>query len=240
MRWAYAVTTYSGAKLVETIHSVPKGARLLVVDNSQHGHCLSSGWNYAIERLLGEGFDAVVVMNDDIVLRADSGENLARALLKEQFEHPERRPGPEALLVTCRHANHGDMYTDEVNQALLDAAAPRWQPGPDFSCFCVGQRLLEVVGRFDENFSPAYFEDNDMHRRIQLAGFEGYAVTPYWHYRSVSYRTDPSWRAQLEGGGFDNAKRYYCAKWGAPYAPGINPIGKEAFTVPFNRAEAAV
>lgn len=233
MRIAYLVTAWSSVRLAETIHSIPQGSRLLVVDNSQHGWPLSRGWNYGIERLLGEGYDAVVVMNDDVVLRPDSGANLARALLEEQFQHPERRPGPEALLVTCRHANHGDMYTDEVNWGLLNAAVPTWQPGPDFSCFCVGSRLVEVVGKFDEGFCPAYFEDNDMHRRIQLAGFEGYAVTPYWHYRSGTVRGDAERRAVINGGGFAASRRHYCRKWGVP-DDGQNPIGRETFAVPFN------
>lgn len=234
MRVAYVVTTWSSLRLVETVHSLPRGTRLLVVDNSQHGWSLSRGWNYGIDRLLyREGYDAVVVMNDDVVLRPDSGENLARALLVDQHEQPALRPGPEALLVTCRHANHGDMYTDEVNHELLSAAVPQWQPGPDFSCFCVGRRLFEVVGKFDEGFNPAYFEDNDMHRRIQLAGYEGYAVTPYWHYRSGTIRGDGERRSVVEGGGFAASRSHYCRKWGVP-DDGRNPIGRETFAVPFN------
>lgn len=231
MRVGYVVTAWSSVRLVETVHSIPKGARLLVVDNSQHGWSLSRGWNYGIDRLLyREDYDAVVVMNDDVVLRPDSGENLSRALL-EGWNRTIN--GPDPLLVTCRHANHGDMYTDEVNHVLLNDAKPQWQPGPDFSCFCVDRRLFEIVGKFDENFVPAYHEDNDMHRRIQLAGYEGYAVTPYWHYRSGTIRGDGERRAVLDGGGFAASRSYYCRKWGV-LDDGRNPIGRETYTAPFN------
>jgi len=235
LRWAYLVTTWNGMKLVETIHSIPKGSRLLVVDNSQRGWALSAAWNYGIARLLDEGFDAVVVMNDDVVLRPDSGENLVRSLFAADVEpcarHLGAGPRPEGLpqeplLVTARHANHGDMFTEEVNASRLAAAVPAWQPGPDFSCFCVGRKLFEVVGRFDERFNPCYFEDNDMHRRIQLAGYEGYAVTPYWHFRSVTRRSDGERRAVIDGGKFAECVKYYLAKWGGM-------PGKETFTTPF-------
>ena len=226
MRFAYAISTWNVARLVETIQSIPKGSRLLVVDNSQHGWPLSKSWNYAINRLcVHEGFDAVVVMNDDVVLRHDTGELLVHALLKEQFSMNYDR---ELLLISARHANHGDMFTDNVNWDLLNAKEPQFQPGPDFSCFATTNRLLQIVGNFDEHFNPAYYEDNDMHRRIQLAGYEAYAYAPYWHYRSMTVRTDTERRLQMEAGAQAKCRDYYIAKWG-----GIP--GSERFPTPFNR-----
>lgn len=224
MRIAYAIATWSGARLVETIHSIPKGARLLVVDNSQMAWPLSRGWNYAIERLtIREGYDAVVVMNDDVILRSDTGELMARALI--EFQHREWG-GPELLLVSARHAAPSDAPTDEPSYPLLNAAEPRFQPGPDFACFCVDRRLLQIVGSFDENFNPAHFEDNDMHRRIQLAGYEGAAYAPYWHFLRSTIRTDPERRGVVQGGAFERCRDYYLRKWGGM-------PGAEIYSVPF-------
>jgi hypothetical protein len=226
MRIAYVISTWSGARIVETIHSVPKNSRLLIVDNSQHGWPLAKSWNYAIERLcVHEGYDAVIVMNDDIVLRPDTGELLAQGLLIDQFKQGFDR---ELLILSARHANHGDMYTDDVNWKLLNAKRAEFQPGPDFSCFATTKKLLEVIGPFDEHFVPAYFEDNDMHRRIQLAGFEAYAYSPYWHYRSVTVRTDPERARELSSGAQARSRDYYIAKWGGM-------PGSEIFPTPFNR-----
>ena len=54
MRIAYAIATWSGARLVETIHSVPPGVKLEIVSTRQHGWPLSKAWNYAAEQLIAE------------------------------------------------------------------------------------------------------------------------------------------------------------------------------------------
>src|SRR6266852_4109542 len=105
-RFAYAISTWSGARIVETIQSIPKGSRLLVVDNSQLGWPLAKSWNYAMDRLLiQENYEAVIIMNDDVVLRPDTGELLVDGLLRRQFDQGY---GKELLLLSARHANHGD------------------------------------------------------------------------------------------------------------------------------------
>ena len=140
MRYAYAISTWSGARLIETIHSIPINSRLLVVDNSQMGWPLAKSWNYAIDRLcIKEGYDAIIIMNDDVVLRPDTGQLLVEGLLRDQFN---QGLGKELLLLSARHANHGDMYTDEVNWDVLNAKSPRFEPGPDFSCFCTTKKLF--------------------------------------------------------------------------------------------------
>jgi hypothetical protein len=225
VRIAYCVTTWSGAKLQETISHIPKGWRLLVVDTSQHGWPLARAWNYGIDRLcIQEGYDVVIVMNDDIVLRQDTGRLLADGLLLKQYEQGYQ---PELLLVSARHAAPSDARTDEPDWALLEAAEPQLQPGPDFACFATTRRLFDLVGRFDEGFNPCWFEDNDMHRRIQLAGYEAGAYAPYWHYLNGTLRSDPERRAQVEGGAFERSKAHYVDKWG-----GIP--GQERYATPYN------
>lgn len=225
MKFAYAISTWNGARLVETISSIPKGSRLLVSDNSINGWQLAKSWNYAIKRLcVDEGYDAVIIMNDDVVLRPTTGMELAMALLEQQYRMGYDR---ELLLISARHANHGDMFTDEVNWKLLNAKKPEFQPGPDFSCFATTRKLLDVIGPFDEHFNPAYYEDNDMHRRIQLAGFEAYAFAPYWHYRSMTVRTSNE-RAAMMAAAQARGRDYYIAKWG-----GIP--GQETYVTPFNK-----
>jgi hypothetical protein len=250
-RFAYAVTTWSGAMLDQTLASIPPGERVLVVDSRRH-QPLSKSWNVAIDTLLwDEGYDACIVMNDDVVLRDDTGMLLAWGLLEGQHQlgHMEEEPNPsphedlwppgrpELLLLSARHASPSPDCTDLVDQQLLQAAQPRWQPGPDFSCFCVSRRLGQVVGRFDEGFIPCWFEDNDMHRRIQLAGYEAGALAPYWHFRNGTTRTDGERSMAVRAGAFENSKRYYSQKWGAPYDQ-ASPIGRETFLHPFGVPEA--
>lgn len=248
MKFAYAITTMgSGGKFLQTtLDNIPTGSRVLLVENQRP---LSRGWNFAIDKLLwDETYDACIIMNDDVILRPDTGELLAWGILEGQFQEDLGNPhgtyastwprdfNKEILLLSARHAHWSDARTDEPDWEILKDAKPAWQPGPDFSCFCVSRRLGQVVGRFDEQFNPAYFEDNDMHRRIQLAGFEGGAFAPYWHFRNGSTRNDVADQevAKMILSNFEGCKRYYCSKWGAPY-DGVSPVGRETFLTPFGQ-----
>lgn len=48
----------------------------------------------------------------------------------------------------------------------LSAAEPSW------SCFVLGDQVVDRVGLFDERFHPAYFEDTDYARRCVMAGVD--------------------------------------------------------------------
>ena len=220
MKVAYCIATWSGARLVETIHTIPEGARLLVVDTSQQCWSLAAAWNYGIKRLLGEGYEYVIVPNDDCLLFPETGGELAGALeMHENLlmvtarnirDFPER-PGPEE-----REHYRG------FRELAIGAA--------DFSCYCVDRRLFEIVGEFDDAFVPAYFEDNDMHRRIRLAGYEGASWAPFYHYGSTTRNTTPEREQEINGRGgrFLANRDYYIRKWGGM-------PGSETFTRPFDR-----
>lgn len=49
---------------------------------------------------------------------------------------------------------------------LLSAGSPPW------CAFTLGDKIVDKVGLFDERLHPAYFEDNDMERRCEAAGFD--------------------------------------------------------------------
>lgn len=217
MKVAYAIATWNGFRLVETIQSVPTGSRLLVVDTSQHDWCLAKAWNYATERLIRqEKYDAVIVMNDDIQLRPDTGDKLAKALLQDQFTADV---GVQLLLVSGYNTNGANAQADEGDRFGVG--------GPDYSCFAIGEDYLRVVGPFDENFSPAYFEDNDSHYRIRRAGYEAAQFTPYTHHASTTLASDPALRRKVQSEGlFEKCRSYYISKWGGE-------PGREIFVDPF-------
>jgi GT2 family glycosyltransferase len=52
-------------------------------------------------------------------------------------------------------------------------------------------KTIEDIGYFDENFVPAFYEDNDYHNRIKLAGGFARRITraPYYHFGSVTARS---------------------------------------------------
>lgn len=224
---AWVVTTWNGTRLQETLDSLPSGEERKVISTRAADWPLSRAWNYAAREYLRRDHDVVIIANDDIVVRPDTGQQMAWALLEGQRDrstpalgaHPA--DGPELLLVTCYNTrDHEDV-------------GPRWGVGaPDYSCFAIGRRYLEVVGEFDETFDPAYFEDNDSHRRIRLAGCEAAQWCPYYHYGSTTLQTDPERRTMMSNWAFDLNRRRYIQKWGGT-------PGRETFTVPYNGRRTA-
>ncbi|MCJ2562840.1 MAG: hypothetical protein LN417_01950, partial [Candidatus Thermoplasmatota archaeon] len=94
-------------------------------------------------------------------------------------------------------------------------------------CFLITQACHEKY-RFDENFVPAYHEDNDYHRRMILRG-DGQQIfsvdVPFLHHGSVTInRTKKT--AEEWGPKFEKCRAYYVKKWG-----GLS--GEETFDKPF-------
>lgn len=79
---------------------------------------------------------------------------------------------------------------------------------------------------FDENFYPAYFEDNDFHYRLLLADKNKHIYSPEMNpiifRNSMTIQKDPSLNFR-----FTHNQQYYIQKWGGT-------PGNEIYTKPFN------
>jgi len=96
----------------------------------------------------------------------------------------------------------------------------------DFSTFILPKITYNMVGRFDNEFYPAYYEDNDYQYRMRLLNLS-VLETPMLN--AISYQSsktlekEPSLKKLI----FKNKERYI-EKWG-----GLPK--KEVFTKPFNK-----
>lgn len=119
----------------------------------------------------------------------DNGDNLDEIKFPDLIKHVHYIPLPGNLGVAgswnlgikvLPHADRWFIGSNDIKLApgdldeLADAkpdeltltdARPHWQ------LFCVGEEVIRHVGLFDENFYPAYFEDNDYQQRVRHAGF---------------------------------------------------------------------
>jgi len=249
MRIAYAVTTFQSLTLSETLHTIPTGERCMVIDNSLQDWPLSKAWNTACRRLLiDEGYDVVLLMNDDVILRPDTGPLLARALL--ELQSVEERPFRDRRVmllsaynvrdIDARIMMPGNVMPPEPSRPDAQGGhadpfygpgdifrfQPRWGLGPDFSCFAIAKEGFTTIGDFEEKL-PLYFEDNDYHRRITLSGYEALSYAPYWHHGSQTSRQNPELESMVRSK-FERSRDIYELKWG-----GLP--GHETFMRPWNR-----
>lgn len=173
--------------------------------------------NFGVKYFFDKGFDYVLVLNNDIALHPN-----AIWRLVERFE----KGG--VSMVTCMdvtlECDKNPANLSKIDDELKAENCPE-TPHPCFSAFMVNRECWDVVGEFDEIFAPAYYEDNDYHYRMQLAGLLAITYPPamFFHWAS---------RTQLEALGrpltdSTNQHAQYVRKWGGDPA-------KEVFKTAYN------
>lgn len=181
---------------------------------------LSKAWNIGVAKLLSRKCDYILICNDDIILSPLAIDNLV-----DFFENV----APDNVVLASGRNMRG-RYSDPYS--ALDYYPVQeefdYPDHPDFSCFMIRKDTRDLVGLFDENFIPAYFEDNDYHRRINLLGYRGvnYGGAGFFHIGSVTQNLDPDSPA-VPSSVFDGNRQYYIDKWGG------DP-GRETFTSPYD------
>jgi hypothetical protein len=130
-------------------------------------------------------------------------------------------------------------------ELMFETLAPTFICARGFCCFRVDPEIYRLVGRFDEGFYPAYWEDTDYRRRLYLAGIPivewsseeveiispGRTRTPSGivhgkHAADGSYQGWTGEKLAWFKSCYEANGRRYAAKWGGQ-------LGKETFDTPF-------
>lgn len=206
MRVAVGVPTMSNFKGLAELFASLWGEEYtpFVVNNWAKNNGVSHAWNQIL--LQTRGYDLTVICNDDITFHGGSLENLIKAWSSVSLD---------TIMVTGANGNMEMDYTE----------------APDYSCFSViPNQYLEEVGLFDENFTPAYFEDNDSHYRIKLAKFKAVScnAAQITHKGSQTQNANPN-NPVVPPAMFEKNRAYYVEKWG-----GVP--GKEKYEHPYGDA----
>jgi GT2 family glycosyltransferase len=133
------------------------------------------------------------------------------------------------------NATHVLMLNDDIylgkSEEEIATIIRLWKP--DFLCtelnwcaFILSLEAYNKVGKFDENFFPAYFEDNDYFNRMLLLNVPiivNSMLNPVVYRNSMSISKSPELNS-----GFEKNRLYYIEKWGG------QPT-QETFKTPFNQ-----
>ncbi len=155
------------------------------------------GYNRGLARSLNdamlaaweEGADVVINCNDDAVWGEGDVDRLAEAAMDR----------PECYAVAASGWHSGRAEKDSMGYCVM----------------AFNPLAMEVVGCFDENFFPAYFEDVDHHRRARLAGLPDAVCdeTGCYHAGSASILSDQALRIENDHA-FVLNQLYWQRKWG--------------------------
>lgn len=178
---------------------------------------VAAAWNEGIRRcFLEESIDAVVVLNNDIILHPEAIDLLVDELAKGKF------PVVTGTDVAKKCSQPQDIFTIRRPEIAYV------KDEPEFSCFVISREGYENIGDFDEKFYPAYFEDNDYHYRARLKKERLVKLNTalYYHFGSRSIRENADLDSVVNTFYLQN-KRYFEQKWGGE-------PGHEKYKAPFN------
>jgi hypothetical protein len=97
------------------------------------------------------------------------------------------------------------------------------------AAFAITYHAIRAAGFADESFTPAYDEDLDWHRRMQLAGVKTVEVGfTGKHIGSATIMADPILRT-INGFTHGQNDHYYARKWGG------SKLGGEKYSTPFDQ-----
>jgi hypothetical protein len=193
------LTNFEG--LAELFASVDRPVHPFVIPNWREKNCVAASWNKGIAAAEEAGCDVIHVINDDAILLPGCLEAMGRKILLDGH----------AVLVSAYETPEDDHMERKLS---LRAS---------YACFAVGRGFLALMdGGFDEDFSPAYFEDDDMKYRLTLlAKKRGHQVdfrvpgATYRHKRSSTQMRDPE-NPVVSPARFMENKAHYVLKWGGP------------------------
>jgi GT2 family glycosyltransferase len=140
------------------------------------------------------------------------------------MDYSEKAKGTHVLML------NDDIYLGKSEEEVKTIIR-LWNP--EFLCtelnwcsFILSIDAYLKVGKFDEKFFPAYFEDNDYFRRMLLTGVN---ITNNAMLNPAIYRNSMTIQKSPElNNGFEKNRQYYISKWGG------QPT-QETFGTPFNQ-----
>lgn len=189
----------------------------LIYINNTRNEGVAKSWNQGIEKAKNTyECNHFIVVNNDIVLK--------KCTIDRMIEDLERE---DLGMVTAWNVN-GEIDTPDKLVKYEIPILQKFTEAPDFSCFMIKESTINKVGYFDENFWPAYFEDNDYHYRMKLKGIRAVKDNQalYYHYGSCTVKENEG-IGKVNNENYLINKEYYIKKWGGE-------PGNETFETPFN------
>ncbi len=179
--------------------------------------------------IIDNGFQDIQLPPELDIYLETPGRNLGvAASWNKHMKHAFEEKGCDYVLILNDDIVLGHTK-EEVQEVIASRAEPYLLTGTFYwSTLLISKACYEDIGGFDENFYPAYYEDNDYARRLNLSemGSVRYGqdprLDPVVKRNSMTIKKDPDVNKL-----FNKNKKYFHTKWGG-YP------GKEVYTIPFN------
>jgi GT2 family glycosyltransferase len=215
----YRIIIIDNGSQIETKNGLAKmrNDKLIDVIYFENNRGVAYAWNIGVQRAIQKYKSKyILICNNDILLRQDTIKNLIKAIKIKNV-----------ALVTPTNTKKYDENPERLNEFKLPIKY-KLEDSPDFSCFMITKKTYDKIGKFDENFWPAYFEDNDYHYRIKLKKLRGVKTNKslYYHFGSMTTKEGGDIK-QISNINYIKNREYFIRKWGGE-------PGKETYTKLYN------
>jgi GT2 family glycosyltransferase len=199
--------------------------KFLVIDNADRQSCAKS-WNQGCDFAFGMGADYVAIINNDTLFHPTTFDKLVEFL----ENHKEYSCVSSWDIGQLWKPSASSVSKEYMDMAVVPIEKFEYKE-LNYSCFVVSKGCWEKVGRFDEEFKPAYFEDLDYRYRMQLVGEKVCTLESsiFYHYGSKTQKDAlGDGKLMCPSPQFEINRGYFKRKWGG------SP-GQETFKTPFNK-----
>lgn len=125
----------------------------------------SKGNNIGIKKALESGYEYIALLNNDILFTPNWLEDSIRLFkLNNRLGMISPRIQPKGINkfnYLKKYKNYLQKFTSEFKESIE----------PLFCCVIIKREVIEKIGLLDENFTPAFWEDNDYCLRAMYAGY---------------------------------------------------------------------
>jgi len=232
------IENYIDSKFSDLHYPIKESIELVRV-KGREPQSVTKGWNDGIKKGIELGCEYVLVINDDIIIKSNAIDRLVSfAESKKDNNSVMWTMGQWALDPEQNKGVTEDDYVGIVNGLEHSGEDENSTQHPNFSAYMVGKTFIEQFGEFDENFYPAYFEDNDMHARICLVNKKAvnYGGARFFHYGSRTVNSDMEYREKMPPMFRANAE-YFKTKWGITPVHEPDEMREKYWKHPYNEED---
>ena len=212
------VENYLEPRLLPVMYHFTQEPKEIYILDGRDNQSVAKAWNIGIQEGILKHCEYILAINTDIIFKKNAIDRLVDFAEAHQ----------EAVMWTMSEW----AEQSSIQEANEDEG---FNEHPHFSCFMVKHDFNKHVGMFDENFTPAYLEDNDMVARLSKANklCYTYGGARFFHFGSRTIKSDRSlWDKNTRT--FPANQQRFLDKWGYPVQNEAEEQRKKYFDHPFN------
>lgn len=182
-----------------------KNNLFLIRNNENEGY--SKGNNIGIKHALKGDYQYIGLLNNDILFTPNWLENVLACFDKdEQLGIVSTKPQKKMKL---NQYNYLDKYQEYLAKSKEEIS---YTIEPLFCCAIIKREVFDKIGLLDENFTPAFWEDNDFCFRTMYAGYSLAHAN-----KAFAYHNHGSTSGSVKSEIFERNREYFFRK---------HPLGK--------------